>query len=139
MQAEKAIIKAMMQFSQYILVVVTLWGGFVMRTSASDVTLNLYKNKDVLATRTIPDITALKLAHGDHKNNYFTKLLAAWDNLNFDRTFISRGKLNDIEMKKSTLAISTWCNVSFFRSRSRKISSKRCKRFRSEDHTEDNT
>lgn len=101
MQSKKAIIKATMQFSQYILVVVTLCGGIFMRTSASGVTLNLYKNKDVLATRTIPDITALKLAHSDHKNNYFTKLLAAWDNLNFDRTFISRGKLlNDIEMKR---------------------------------------
>lgn len=88
------IIATIMQFSQYILVVFTLCEGFLTRTSANSggVTLNLYKNKDVLATRTIPDLTALKFGNGDHKSDYFTKLLAAWDNLNFDRTFISRGE-----------------------------------------------
>ncbi|XP_031629515.1 uncharacterized protein LOC116344847 [Contarinia nasturtii] len=80
-----------MQFSHYILVVLTLCEGF-LASSASGVTLNLYKNKDVLATRTIPDLTALnsKLGNSDQKNDYFIKLLQAWDNLNFDRTFISR-------------------------------------------------
>lgn len=93
-QSTKAVIAAIMKFSQYILVVFTLCEGLFLQTTASGVTLNLYRNKDVLATRTIPDLTALKLGHIDHKNEYFTKLLAAWDNLNFDRTFISRGKLN---------------------------------------------
>lgn len=91
-QSTKAVITAIMQFSQYILVVFTLCEGLLLQTTASSVTLNLYKNKDVLATRTIPDLTALKFGHGDHKNEYFTKLLTAWDNLNFDRTFISRGE-----------------------------------------------
>lgn len=91
-QSMKVAIAAIMQFSQYILVVLTLCEGLLQQTGASGVTLNLYKNKDVLATRTIPDLTALKFGHGDHKNEYFTKLLAAWDNLNFDRTFISRGE-----------------------------------------------
>lgn len=81
-----------MHFSQYVLLVFTLCEGFLTPTSANGVTLNLYKNKDVLATRTIPDLTALKFGNGDHKSDYFTKLLAAWDNLNFDRTFISRGE-----------------------------------------------
>lgn len=86
------IIAAIMQFSPYILIVLTVCDSILLRTNAAGVTLDLYKNKDVLATRTIPDLTALKFAHGDHKNEYFTKLLAAWDNLNFDRTFISRGE-----------------------------------------------
>lgn len=90
----KVIIIAIMQFSQYILVVLTLCEGFLLSSASSGVTLNLYKNKDVLATRTIPDLTALntKMGNTDQKNDYFIKLLQAWDNLNFDRTFISRGK-----------------------------------------------
>lgn len=91
-QSPKDNITAIMQFSQLLLVGLTLCDWILLRASASGVTLDLYKNKDVLATRTIPDLTALKFAHGDHKNEYFTKLLAAWDNLNFDRTFISRGE-----------------------------------------------
>lgn len=86
------IIAAIMQFSSYILIVLTVCDSILLRANAAGVTLDLYKNKDVLATRTIPDLSALKFAHGDHKNEYFTKLLAAWDTLNFDRTFISRGK-----------------------------------------------
>lgn len=85
-------ITAIMQVSQLILVGLTLCDWILLQASASGVTMDLYKNKDVLATRTIPDLTALKFAHGDHKNEYFTKLLAAWENLNFDRTFISRGE-----------------------------------------------
>lgn len=85
-------IAVIMQFSQYVLIVLVLCEAFILKASASGVTLDLYKNKDVLATRTIPDLTALKFAHGDHKNDYFIKLLTAWDNLNFDRTFISRGE-----------------------------------------------
>lgn len=91
-QTSRHIIAAIMQFSPYILIVLTVCDSVLLRTNAAGVTLDLYKNKDVLATRTIPDLTALKFAHGDHKNEYFTKLLAAWDNLNFDRTFISRGE-----------------------------------------------
>lgn len=91
-QPSNGTITTIMQFLQYILVLFTLCEWFLVEANASGVTLDLYKNKDVLATRTIPDLTALKFAHGDHKNEYFTKLLAAWDNLNFDRTFISRGK-----------------------------------------------
>lgn len=90
-QSSTSIIATTMQL-QYILVIFALCDGFFVNASASGVALNLYKNKDVLATRTIPDLTALKFAHGDHKNEYFVKLLTAWDNLNFDRTFISRGK-----------------------------------------------
>lgn len=92
-QSSRHLFATIMQFSQSIFVAVTLFEWiFVQSASASGVTLDLYKNKDVLATRTIPDLTALKFAHGDHKNDYFTKLLASWENLNFDRTFISRGE-----------------------------------------------
>lgn len=81
-----------MQLIPHMLIVLSVCDSILLRTNAAGVTLDLYKNKDVLATRTVPDLTALKFAHGDHKNEYFTKLLAAWDNLNFDRTFISRGE-----------------------------------------------
>lgn len=77
---------------------------FALQTNAAGVTLDIYKNRDVLATRTMPDLAALKFGNvGDHKNEYFNKLLAAWDNLNFDRTFISRGNYkNYFFLKKTT-------------------------------------
>lgn len=81
------------QWSQHFLIVFMLINLFALNIKASETTIDVYKNRDVLATRTIPDLTALKFVHfGEHKNEYFNKLLAAWDNLNFDRTFISRGK-----------------------------------------------
>lgn len=74
-----------------ILIVFLLCDGLLLKTSANP--FDLYKNKDVIATRTIPDLTALKFGHvTDQRNEYFSKLLAAWDTLQFDRTFISRGE-----------------------------------------------
>lgn len=63
-------------------------------TDATDIVFNSFKNRDVLATRTMPDLSALSVGHfGDHKNEYFGKLQTAWEQLNFDRSYISRGKL----------------------------------------------
>lgn len=70
-----------------------LYDVFLLKATANAVSLDLFKNKDVLATRTIPDLTALKFAPAsDQRNEYFNKLLTAWDSLQFDRTFISRGE-----------------------------------------------
>lgn len=67
---------------------------------ATDIAFNLFKNRDVLATRTMPDLSALSTGHfGDHKNEYFGKLQTAWEQLNFDRSYISRGKRPGNERK----------------------------------------
>lgn len=82
---------------QWLYIVVFICEVFLVKIGAtSNVNLDLFKNKDVLATRTIPDLTALRFPQtvGENKIDYFNKLLAAWDNLSFDRTFISRGKRN---------------------------------------------
>lgn len=64
----------------------------VIETNATDIAFNLFKNRDVLATRTMPDLSALSFGHfGEHKNEYFGKLQTAWEQLNFDRSYISRG------------------------------------------------
>lgn len=92
-----------MHFLHSFYVALTLSAVFLTKsaTATNAVSLDLYKNKDVLATRTIPDLTALRFAHvNDQRNEYFVKLLAAWDTLQFDRTFISRGK--SVKQQKTT-------------------------------------
>lgn len=82
-----------MRFLHCCFVVYLLCGVFVLKVAANAVSLDLFKNKDVLATQTIPDLTALKFAPAsDQRNEYLNKLLTAWDSLQFDRTFISRGE-----------------------------------------------
>lgn len=82
-----------MHFLHCCFIAFILCGVFLLNVTANAVSLDLFKNKDVLATRTIPDLTALKFAPAsDQRNEYFNKLLAAWDSLEFDRTFISRGE-----------------------------------------------
>lgn len=82
-----------MRFLHCCFIAFILCGLFLLKTTANAVSLDLFKNKDVLVTRTIPDLTALKFAPAsDQRNDYFSKLLAAWDSLQFDRTFISRGE-----------------------------------------------
>lgn len=71
----------------YVVVLVCTWSA-----TATDAAFENFKNRDVLATRTMPDLAALNYVHfADHKNDYLNKLLAAWEQLNFDRSYISRG------------------------------------------------
>lgn len=68
----------------------------VAETNASDAAFDIFKNRDVVATRTMPDLSALKLSQfAEQKNDYFSKLLVAWEQLNFDRSYISRGNFYD--------------------------------------------
>lgn len=86
-----------MRFWHCCFVAFTLCGVFLLETAANAVSLDLFRNKDVLATRTIPDLTALKFASvTGQRDDYFNKLLAAWDTLQFDRTFISRGECEKV-------------------------------------------
>lgn len=68
----------------------------VVETDASDAAFDIFKNRDVVATRTMPDLSALKFGQfAEQKNDYFSKLVMAWEQLNFDRSYISRGNFLD--------------------------------------------